>query len=360
MEDGRIPYTQNIKVGSLRISELFGDIQEYSSEFYVILEEYLQSFTDSLAGAIPGNIKHLVVCGTEISSVAELTHAEKHGMFLHIAKDGFLNLYSDIKLKTTDRTATDYRLSIEKAEVLLPAMCIFNNLLKLTQAEKIIATEATLSDAILYEMLCPAEFSQLNADFSQNTLLCAQALARKCRAMEAHYKHVESFAVRMFDKLKKLHGLGPRERLLLQVAAILHDCGKFVNIRGHNKYSYEIIMGTDIVGLNQLETELVANLALYHSAATPSLGDENYRRLDLNNRLLVSKLTAILRIAEALDQSHMQKFSDMDVKLTDSEMLISVATDKNIDLELWSFRDKGGLFEEVYGIKAVIKQKKVM
>ncbi|MDR3240325.1 MAG: phosphatase, partial [Clostridiales bacterium] len=88
--------------------------------------------------------------------------------------------------------------------------------------------------------------------------------------------------------------------------------------------------------------------------------DENYRKLDLYNRVLVSKLSAILRVADALDRSHTQKFNDIDVKITDDELIVSITTDKNIDLEQWSFKEKGRFFEEVFGIKAVIRKKKIV
>ncbi|MDR1541217.1 MAG: HD domain-containing protein [Clostridiales bacterium] len=360
LEDGRIPYTQSIKVGSLRISELFDDIQEYSSEFYVVLEEYLVSFTDMLENSIPENIKHFIVAGTEIEMVADLTNAEKKGLFYTISKEKFLAFYRDVKMKTTDQVASEYTIPIDKAEVLLPAMCIYDNLLQFTKAESITASQLMLSDAILYEMLCPDDFNDINKDFAKNTLLCATALAKKNDAVEGHYLCVMGFAVKIFDKMKKIHGMGQREKLLLQLGAILHDIGKFINLSRHHKHSYEIISGSEIVGLNQLEVEIVANLALYHSVDLPSLADDNYRKLDLFNRVLVSKLVAILRLADSLDRSHKQKFKEIDVKTTDGELLITITTDKNTDLEQWSFKEKGRFFEEVFGMKAVIRKKKVL
>jgi exopolyphosphatase/guanosine-5'-triphosphate,3'-diphosphate pyrophosphatase len=169
-----------------------------------------------------------------------------------------------------------------------------------------------------------------------------------------------NFAIKIFDKMKKIHGMGQREKLLLQLGAILHDIGKFINLSNHHRHSYDIVAGSDIVGLNQLEVEIVANLTLYHSTVLPSLSDGIYGKFDLYNRVLVSKLTAILRLADALDRSHTQKFKEIDVLTTDGELLITITTDKNTDLEQWSFKEMGRFFEEVFGIKAVIRKKKVL
>ncbi|MCL2462012.1 MAG: HD domain-containing protein, partial [Defluviitaleaceae bacterium] len=360
LEEGRIPFLQNIKVGSLRITEMFEDLQEYSGEFYVVLEEYLNSFTDVLEGDIPPLIKNFIVCGNEIAMVAELAQAEKDGIFYTITKEKFASLYNDLKNKTAERIAAEHRLPIEKAEVLLPAMCIYNNLFRFTQAEVIISPQILLTDAILYEMLFPEEFSAINKEFNKNAVLSARALAKKYNAMEGHYRKVEDFALKIFDKMKKVHGMGAREKLLLEVAAILHDTGKFINLKTHYQNTYNIVRGSDIVGLNQREVGIVALICRYHSSQTPSAEDADYRLLDPADRVLVSKLSAIIRIADALDRSHMQKLNDLDVKLTDTELILNITTDRNTDLENWAFNDRAAFFEEVFGIKAAVRKKKVM
>ena len=53
----------------------------------------------------------------------------------------------------------------------------------------------------------------------------------------------------IFDSMKKVHGMGSRERLLLQISALLHDCGKYISMGNVAECSYQIIMSTDIIGL---------------------------------------------------------------------------------------------------------------
>ena len=360
LEDGRIPFLQNIKVGSLRISEMFGDIAEYSGEFYVVLEEYLNSFTDILEDELPRQIKNFIVSGNEIAMVAELAQAEKDSVFYTITKERFTALYDDLKNKTTDRISSEYRLPMEKAEVLLPAMCIYSNLLRLTQADVIISPQILLSDAIVYEMLFPEEFAAISKEFNKNAVLSARALAKKYNAIEGHFAKVEDFALKIFDKMKRVHGMGAREKLLLQVAAVLHDAGKFINLKEHYHHSYNIARGSDIVGLNQREMEIVALICRYHSRLIPTMEDENYARLGAYDRVLVSKLSAILRIADSLDRSHTQKFDGLDVKLTETELIMTMTTDKNTDLESWALNERAVFFEEVFGIKASVRKKKVL
>jgi exopolyphosphatase/guanosine-5'-triphosphate,3'-diphosphate pyrophosphatase len=139
----------------------------------------------------------------------------------------------------------------------------------------------------------------------------------------------------------------------------LHDCGKFISISAHYRNSYHIIRGLDIVGLNTRDLEIVACVALYHSRIIPSAQDGIYTALNENDRVIVSKLTAILRIADALDRSQTQKFDTIEVKLDEEKLMISIVTDHNIDLEQWAFIEKSKFFEEVFGFKTKLKKKKV-
>ena len=106
------------------------------------------------------------------------------------------------------------------------------------------------------------------------------------------------------------------------------------------------------------ETELVASIALYHSRILPTPEQENYRMLSRTERVTVSKLAAILRLADALDRSHGQKVRDYEVKLSDGALTLTAVSDRNMELEEWSFNEKGRFFEDVYGVEAVFKAKR--
>lgn len=358
LNSGKIHFAQNISIGSLRVSEIFFRVQEYSTEFFVVLEEYIAGFMDVIKEDFPDEIpKNFIASGHEISMLAKLCQAKKDHNFLYISKKNLNALYEEIKYKSVDRLASDYELTEEKAEVLLPAICIYKHLLEFTKSESIVTPLVFLSDALIYEMLFPDVFAKIHKEFYKSTILSAEKLAKKYGAMEAHYALVEKYALKIFDKMKKIHGMGGREKLLLQTAAILHDIGKFVSVRNHYRHSYNILTGTDIVGLNLLDINIVANLCLYHSRITPDLNDPGYKNLNRRNRVLVSKLTAILRIADSLDRSREQKFTDIDVQVTEDELTITITTNKNIELEQWSFNTKSAFFQEVFGLKAILKKK---
>lgn len=360
IENGNIISTQNIRVGSLRLSELFEDMFDSSGRYSLIIEEYLQTFIDSIELDIPKNIKYFITTGNEISMLSSLCDAKNNNNCLIIKKENFSKVYKDIKTKTPEQIAHDYNITVDKADVLFPAVIIYNKLLKYTKAEQIFSPPISLSDALLYEMLYPEQAKEMTSNLNKSTIISADNIAKKFNIDSQYYQNVKNFSTKIYDKLKKVHGLGSRERLLLQISAMLQNIGKYVNVKEHYFHSYNIIKGCNIVGLSEYEIDVIANICLYHSRITPSLDHENYSRLETRERVLVSKLCSILRLADSLNRSHNSKFDDIDVKLSDDELIITIKTYKNIELEEWSFYKKSKLFEEVFGIKAIIKKKKVI
>ena len=99
-------------------------------------------------------------------------------------------------------------------------------------------------------------------------------------------------AMRLFDELRDEHGLGDRERLLLQVAGLLHDIGIYVSLRAHHKHSQYLLAASQIFGLSDEETAIVSNIARYHRRGLPQDSHLPYIALDRADRLIVNKLGA--------------------------------------------------------------------
>lgn len=165
-------------------------------------------------------------------------------------------------------------------------------------------------------------------------------------------------AIAIFDAMKKVHGMGKRERLLLQVAAILHDCGRYISLVNQSECSYQIIIATEIIGMTHLEREIVASAVKYnsqplqtYSSVSDKMGKEDY--------MVVSKLTAILKIANAMDRSHKQKFKNIKATLQERELVVTVESAESIVLEKGLFSAYANSFEEIFSIKPRIREKKV-
>ena len=165
-------------------------------------------------------------------------------------------------------------------------------------------------------------------------------------------------ALHIFDQLKKLHHLGTRDRLLLEIGANVADIGNFISQYEHYHHSYYILKAHPIIGLSDKENSIIAELARYHSAEAPAVEQYHYGTLDADVQMRVAKLVAILRLADALDDSHQQKISRLTVSLREHEVVLTAYASQDLALEEWAFDKKSQLFYEVYGLKAVLKQRR--
>ena len=70
----------------------------------------------------------------------------------------------------------------------------------------------------------------IDRSFNIDIIASAQSIAKRYNCSKIHIQNVTTIALGIFDCLKKVYGLGPTERMQLELAAILHDCGKFINM----------------------------------------------------------------------------------------------------------------------------------
>jgi exopolyphosphatase/guanosine-5'-triphosphate,3'-diphosphate pyrophosphatase len=102
--------------------------------------------------------------------------------------------------------------------------------------------------------------------------------------------------------------------------------------------------------LTDEELKVIASIARHHRRAEPSPDFALYRSLRPAHRLLVQKLTALLRIADALDRAHAQKVGQVAAALDDAGgITVTAECPEDAVLERISFEDKKRLLEAITG-----------
>lgn len=176
-----------------------------------------------------------------------------------------------------------------------------------------------------------------------------------------HANQVRKFALNIFDRLRKIHLLSKQARILLALAATVDNIGSFVNQQRRYEQSAEIIEANKLIGLSDRDNEIVSEICRYQSVkeghGALDIGGHHYRHLAPDIQLEVAKLSAILRLATALDASHQQKIKKIVLSIRkDNHLIIHVKTNSDITLERWSFTKSAKLFEDVFGIKVTLQQ----
>ncbi len=182
-----------------------------------------------------------------------------------------------------------------------------------------------------------------------------QALGQGHGLEEGHALQVTRLALDLFDQTAPLHRLGAPERTLLFAAAYLHDVGMSRGFRGHHKSSLGIILAGDLAPLDHRERRLVAGIARYHRKAHPKRSHDHFSSLSPGEQERVSRLAALLRIADALDREHDSAVDAMDVEMSTRSVVLNAMAPRELGAEEEALRRKGRLFEELFGLPVSLR-----
>lgn len=359
--------TQNIFVGGLRIREMIAHWNLNPRESVPVMEELVvnELYPFKRIYLKDREIKSLIATGESILFMAK--SQRRHMESDRVTAEQFKRFYDRLLTMTPEEIEENYGVSWEYASILVPSAIIYGKVLEMTGAESVWIPGVSLCDGIAAEYAQDKKLVKLRHDFDGDILSAARNMAKRYKCNGAYTQEVERLASQLFDVTKKYHGLGARERLILRIAAILHDCGKFISSSRETQSSYQIIMATEIIGISHLEREIVANVVLYcnqefaYNAVQLESDLSQYEESGLTKRavtMLIAKLTAILRLANSMDKSRRQKFSGAQMAVRDGKLEITVSCPNTIILERASFENRAEFFEEIFGIQPVLKQKR--
>lgn len=355
LKQGEIHYQQNIHIGAVRIKESFDKNQRESIHFHQALSEYIYASVEAVQEDLAlHKIKYIVTSGNENHLLLQmLGHSPTEGLTV-IDRTEFLRLYEKVRNLNLTQLMKMFKLVEAKAEMVLPTIVLYNQILSITNAPQIIFSEAQLVDGVTLLHTAEKAKDPLTLELDQQVLSLARNIGKKYHYDVSHSHAVELLSLQIFDAVAPLHGMDRRDRFMLQVSAILHDIGKFVSLRRHYFYSYRLILSSDILGFNEKEKEVMANVAHYHSKGTPSDIDVNFACLGREDKIKVAKLAAIIRLADAVDRSHRQKALPCDIRLRGENLEFKVSPLEDYSLEKWTFEDKAEFFENVHGVRPVL------
>lgn len=175
-------------------------------------------------------------------------------------------------------------------------------------------------------------------------------IERAARQMNVDHQHAENVlrtATALFQQLTALHGLGAKDRFLLEAACLLHDVGIAEGVRGHHRSSYRLIMEAGLP-LAPGDRSMVALMARFHRKRIPEDGDEQVSLMSGNDRRRLYSLTSILRIADGLDYQHAGVVKDVICSIANDEVIVKISSDGDWAPEAEAALRKSDLFERTF------------
>lgn len=359
LKDKKLTYSRNMKLGSLRINEILSSLQNRTLNYTKVLEEYIDAHIEdyNFMYSNKDDALNFVVLGGVIDIIASICKSPiKEGNFTYIKKSNFERLYDNLINKSAELIASEYNINFEKADLIVPTLILIKRFFDRSNSDYMLVPNISLIDGIIYYNLILKKEIEKDLIADEDIISYTRELSKKFNFDKKHTDYVEKACLYIFDNLKKIHGL-TKERSYLQIAAILHDIGKFLASEPHYEHSYHLINSCGIIGMSDIELIIISNIARYHSIEVPGPSNLSFINLRPKNKVLIAKLASIIRIADSLDTSHKQKIRLTNIEINKNNIIIEGESTEEVLLEQWTFEKKSEFFREVFGIKPVLKVK---
>lgn len=244
-----------------------------------------------------------------------------------------------------------FKIDYQTAEALVPALETNLAIAEILGVKELHIPHSDYEQGLLQDLLIS---DHLSDSLDEEVLRSARILASRYQSDPRHGEHVARISLHLFKELQDLHGMRPHDAMLLHVAAILHEVGTFISPRAHHKHSEYIILNSEIFGLDRQDVTTVALVSRYHRHSGPKPDHPKYNELGTTDRIRVSKLAAILRVADALERTHNQRVHDISVTRRDRRLHLNLPGLSDTAVERLAMLSKADLFEQVFGLEVVI------
>ncbi len=374
--------TQNLKAGILRVMEKIFYLENMPdiSRRDTGMKWVPDSFSMQMSDATVRNYEELVeeLIGSEIREFMKLYLKERNIRNVVAVSDfmtqtlrkldksvegyaitarEFEELYGRLKRYSTEEIISEMQISSEYARLLQPAMIIYKRVIKEMGAQYLWIPGTYLNDGVAYDYAEKRHLIRSRHDFEKDILESAKHLSGRYAGCRSHMELLDAITIELFDAIKRVSGLRQREGLLLRIAVLLKDCGHYISLSNPAESSYNIIRATELIGLSLKERDMVA-YAVRNMTLPMIAYEELTKSLGMEEAVTVIKLSAILKLVNAMDLSYKQKFQSIRAVLKEKELVITVDTREDITLEKALFRVEADAFLEVFHVRPVFRQKR--
>ena len=343
--------TDSYNMGTVRLLEKLNGTHKSKHPFGNLVREYTEAARYRIEQDL-GHEKVKVCAGTggnveEIGRLRQKLFKAESDRF--ITMEELEKLIERLDRMTYEERMRKLKLRPDRADVILPASIVLHSIASEAGVKEIAIPNVGLKDGILLDIAEDLSKS-LRPQRREQVWESALHMGRKYQFDERHARLTSRLAARLFEQSKSLHNLDDSNLLLLEIGALLHDIGHFINTVDHDKHGYYLLSVNRLIGLSQREQNIVANLVRYHRKQSPSTDDGNLKSLPHKDRLTVIKLSTLLRLADSMDISHTGNVTDITLKETKSGWQIKISGKNDQMLVNWAFEKRKSHFREVFGV----------
>lgn len=345
----------SLQLGSVRLWEMFVEHDPLSRREAKLIDEALTDSLGSLDPLLIGKFRRIIGAAGTTAAVAGLirrlegdprTQASRAGRVTHEQVRTLLGLLRDSTLKQRRK----WGVEPHREDIIYCGTAILEGVMRHLRVEELEITTRGLRDGLMADLVRRVLKPPEAGLHHENTVLEGlRAFGRRCGYREDHAEQVARLSLSLFEQTREIHRMGDEERALLHAAALLHDVGSFVSYNRHHKHTYYLLYHADLPGFTDRERELIATVARYHRRSAPKDRHPEFAELTPEERIVVRRLAALLRVADGLDRGHRRHVRSLKVSRKGKGLFIDVLADAGAELEVWSAQQKADLLSEIVG-----------
>lgn len=354
VKSGDVVFSETFRMGSLRLRKSLEAINAAKSDLRNIMVEQVRQVVKRFKRSIPKlSQPKFIGMGGDLRFAANHMFPDQHaGELMEISTNEFNEFAESIIESTPDQLLNRYTLSYPEAESLGPALLAYCEFFKELKLDSFYISNVNMRDGLVREMVQSDVWGE---EFRQQVIRYALTLGRTYKFDEEFALHVAELSRILFQELAEEHELDPRYELILYLSSLLHEIGQFINHRGFHKHSLYLIRNSDFFGLGRKDILLISLVARYHRRAHPQPNHEGYGQLDRIDRVTVSKLAAILRVAIALNTARQNKVQTIAAELGTEFITLKIPA-VDLSLEKLTVQQYSSLFQETFGKRIIISE----
>lgn len=361
--DQEMLLADSLRLGTVRLKEYFQ--KELDKKHYHLIENYVK---ETLAPHFSAILEHNIDMGLSTGGTAQNLLAmagqhvrkykkrEENGMAILRTAD--LRTLVEILKNTSEKEMGKLKgLDPDRADIILPGGLILVTILETLNIEYSLISPRGLRDGALVNYI----YNNINKNFyserqERYRYHVIQTIAKKYKLNLETAEHYSYLSMKLFELLQFEHKLSYEKKDILQAASFLHEIGIFIDYSQHHKHTYYLIMNTDLPGFSKYEKNLIALVTRYHRKNFPKPSHSEFQALSNEDKDIVLKLAAMVRIANALNRSHKSLVQEiLFVSADENNIVLEAIGRDDLSLEMWSVARSKFFFEAVFRKQLIIR-----
>ncbi|MGI0481250.1 Ppx/GppA phosphatase family protein [Geminocystis sp. CENA526] len=359
------------KVGAVRLTQDFIHTDPINPKEFIALQAYVRGVlerpVEEFKNALKIGEKPIFVGTSGTAETIALIHSSETLGNEPLTLNGYQIPRKDIEAILQRLVSMNYNqrstlagMSERRAEIIIAGVVILVEAMKMLNIDTLTICERALREGVIVDWMLQNGYIEDRLAFQGEVRpRNVYKIAHKYQVDLSHAEKIADFALNIFDRTRyQLHYWGELEREYLWSATILHNSGLYISHSAHHKHSYYLIRNAELLGFSEIEIELIAQIARYHRKSKPKRKHETYATLSDNHRKMIKQLSAILRLAIALDRRQIGAIKELECQY-DSEYrqlhlhLTPAQSGDDCSLELWNLDYKKPIFEQEFQVKVL-------